>query len=132
MLFKALKGPTTDVDPKKALDKARVEALGKALREVGIRAPSRTQKVGEWVISELLDDTELYQDHLARHQSIGETFRRVRTFAVPATGTEAERTRARRAAQREFKLTDALHHPGITRPFASDWFPPFTLAARCG
>lgn len=119
-LFQGLKSSPGDLqNPRKRLDAPRIEALGKALREIGIRGPSRrTLKVGEWVIKELLADGDLYQDHLANHQSMGETFRRVRTFNVPSRGTEPERAKARRAAQREFKLTDALHHPGILKPYS--------------
>jgi serine/threonine protein kinase len=105
-------------NPYKRLTSPWVKALNKAFKNVGIRPPSsRTLKVGEWVIRELLEDGDLYQDHLAQHQSFGETYRRVRTFSVPAQSNPETRALARRAAQREFKLTDALNHPGILKPY---------------
>lgn len=119
-LFAALLPKERDLqNPHKRLDRSRLTALNKAFRELGIRPPtSRAHKVGEWQIRELLEDGELYQDHLAVHQSMHDTFRRVRTFNLPARGSDKERETARRAAHREFKLTDALQHPGILKPLS--------------
>jgi len=118
-LIEAIRPKEVDLqNPRKRFDKPRVTALNQAFRQLGIRRPSaRTLKVGEWLIKELLEDGELYQDHLAQHQSIGETYRRVRTFSVPDNGSKHQRELARRAAQREFKLTDHLQHPGVLKPW---------------
>ena len=103
-------------NPHKRIDKRGVRALGKALRNLGIRAPrKRTLKVGEWIIEELLEEGDLYQDHKAQHQSTA-TFRRVRVFSVPLEGSVEQRNLAKRAAEREYKLTDTLRHPGILKP----------------
>lgn len=104
-------------DPRKRMDLRRVKALNKAFQDLGIRPPSRTLKVGEWVIKELLEDGDLHQDHLAQHQSLAQTFRRVRTFSLPNDSTKEQQALARRAAEREFKLTDSLNHPGVLKPY---------------
>lgn len=116
-IVEALKPKSNDLsNPHKKLDANQVKALGKAFQQLGIRRLNRTAKVGDWIIDELLEDTERYQDHLAHHQSIAESYRRVRTYTIPLKAAPAEQELARRAARREFKLTDALHHPGILKP----------------
>ena len=100
----------------KVLGQKQVGALGKAFKQLGIRRLNRTAKVGDWVLGDLLEDTERYQDHLAHHQSIAESFRRVRTYTIPVKAAAAQQDVARRAARREFALTDALQHPGILKP----------------
>lgn len=116
-ILEALKPAKRDMsDPTRMMDKSRVTALGKALKQLGIRRPNRTLRVGEWLLDDLLEDTPRYQDHLAHHTTIQESFRRVRTYIVPVKAPEAEQELARRAARREFQLTDSLHHPGILKP----------------
>lgn len=103
-------------NPQKKLDLPQVKALTKAFGQLGIRRQNRTAKVGDWILDELLEDTERYQDHLAHHASISESFRRVRTYTIPPKAPAAQQEIARRAARREFSLTDTLQHPGILKP----------------
>ena len=116
-IIEALAPKSNDLNSaQKKLNVSQVKALNKAFQQLGIRRLNRTAKVGDWVLGDLLEDTERYQDHIAHHQSIAESFRRVRTYTIPLKAASPQQELARRAARREFTLTDALQHPGILKP----------------
>jgi serine/threonine protein kinase len=89
------------------------ELIARALEASGIRESRRHRRVGDYDLSELVDEGPGYQEYAARHASLPETERRVRIFT---TSSGLQREIVVEAARREFRALDPLEHPGILHP----------------
>lgn len=106
-------------DPRRRrIDRPLAQAVVRALEEAGIRRSQRHRRVGEYQLDKLLDEGPGYQDWVAKHMNLTETWRRVRLYplAPSAAKDKASRELLRRAAKREFELLEGVVHPGIARP----------------
>lgn len=92
------------------VEKALVEALARA----GVRRPNRAVRVGDYQLERLLDEGPGWQDRLAKHTSI-DLERRVRQYMFSSQKSDEERLRLRRAARREFEITESIRHPNVLR-----------------
>ena len=104
-----------DVQPFERRDLIVQDAMLKALDEVGIRNIQREFTVGDWRLTRLLGETDIYQDWVGTHVRAEGSHRRIRLYPWPASGPETGRKARRRAAEREFRFLDLAKHPGILR-----------------
>ncbi|MEW6279493.1 MAG: protein kinase, partial [Candidatus Eremiobacterota bacterium] len=91
------------------------KATLEALKDAGIRRRSAAHQVGDYRLGDLLGEGPGYQDRLGNHVSFDKTVRRVRIYNVADAGSQEEHDRVRRAARREFSLTESIQHPGVLR-----------------
>ncbi len=63
----------------------------------------------------MLDEGPGYQDFLAKHVALKDTVRRIRIYLVRAETDQDQRVIIQRAAEREFRLLQALEHRGVLR-----------------
>lgn len=87
--------------------------LSRAMKEIGIGRSQTQRRVGDYILGELLEDEDQWQDYAARHASLDGVETRVRLYhTAAARGTESRQT-LQRAAQREVLLLQGIDHPGI-------------------
>jgi serine/threonine protein kinase len=106
-------GPGIDPDPRGAIDIRVAKAVSRAMEQAGIRPSQRSRRIGDYVLGDLLFDGPGYQDHLAKHPSFEDVYRRVRQYTVAQAASEEDRQRLKRAAAREFQIIQTLEHQGI-------------------
>jgi hypothetical protein len=97
------------------IDKPVARAIVQALEQAGIRHSQRERRVGDYVLTDLIEENSLLscQDFAAEHPST-KTPRRVRLYNV-AAAEPGERERIKEAAKREYLILDGLDHPGIVK-----------------
>lgn len=97
----------------KKIDKPTAKMLSQAMVQAGIKESLRTRRVGQFELTALLGESDLYQEWLGRHIDTGVT-RRVRiylTYGKPAD----EAKRLDKAAHLEAQLLEGIDHPGILK-----------------
>ncbi len=97
------------------IDSATEARVVQAMKDSGISTQTRRSVfVGEYVLQTLLGEGPDWQDFLGKHRSMDHV-RRVRAFSARLEDREA-RERAKRAAQREFRLLEWINHDGVLKP----------------
>ncbi|MEQ1894203.1 MAG: protein kinase, partial [Planctomycetota bacterium] len=114
------RGPGLRPDLPARIDKPVAKVLTRALEELGLSAIPGKQRVGDYEVVELIEETALWRDQLAKHVSTP-TFRRLRRYFAE-TGSSLGREAVTRATQREFQLLERLHHRDIlaVKDFTTD------------
>ena len=97
------------------IDRAVSKAIGRAMERAGIRPSQRHRKVGDYVLKNLILETDVYQDWEASHVTFPKSKRRVRVYPVALQSSRATKVEQRNAAEREFQFLDGVLHPGILR-----------------
>lgn len=87
--------------------------LSRAVDESGIKESLRTRRVGQYQLTELLTETDLYQEWLGKHLDAGVT-RKVRIYLARDKSQE-DAQRLQKAALLEFRLLEGIEHPGILK-----------------
>jgi serine/threonine protein kinase len=101
------------------MDHTQLRAILRALEELNLRPVQREFGVGQWKLTELLDDAGVYQDFVGTHAKASGSTRRIRVYPWPASGPDTGRKARRQAALREFELLDRPDmHPGILRAYS--------------
>ena len=97
------------------ISKPQSRAIGRALDQIGIRPSQKSRKVGDYKLNKLIYQCpkDTYQDWEASHTSLSNVKRRVRIYNVALTESQETRLQINKAAEREFKLLNQLHHEGI-------------------
>lgn len=96
------------------MDWGMLRAVQRAFEELNIRPVQREFTVGQWKLSTLLDDADVYQDYLGVHKQHEASRRRIRVYPWPPTGPATGRKARQVAAEREFRLVDRPDmHAGI-------------------
>ncbi len=90
-------------------------AIARGLEQAGIRPSQAQRQVGDYVLKELLQETDVYQDWEGRHVSFEESRRRVRIYPNARAESQTTRKDRRRAAHREYRLLEGVVHEGILR-----------------
>ncbi|MEB3327883.1 MAG: NERD domain-containing protein, partial [Candidatus Sericytochromatia bacterium] len=90
-------------------------ALEGALEAGGIRPSTRHQRVGDYRLEGLLQEADAYQDWLGTHATLRQQHCRIRVYGVPPGASREARAEVCRAAEREYLLTQRIHHPGVGR-----------------
>ena len=90
-------------------------AVIQAIDQARIRHSQRERRVGDYVLSNLIEENLLLccQDFAAEHPTT-KALRRVRLYSVAGVDPQ-ERERLKQAAVREFSILDGLDHPGILK-----------------
>src|SRR5262245_7456452 len=97
------------------VDRPLGKVIAQAVEQAGIPSGSRKRRVSDYQLERLLEEGPGYQDWEAVHvQAIGGK-RRIRLYLVESGATSDGREMIRRAARRDFQLTEALQHPGVLR-----------------
>jgi serine/threonine protein kinase len=101
------------------MSRSQLDLTLRALEELQIRPVRREFTVGQWKLTELLDDAGVYQDYIGTHTRLPGSTRRIRIYPWPKNGAEMTRKARREAALREFRLLDRQEqHAGILRAFS--------------
>lgn len=96
------------------MDWGMLRAVQRAFEELNIRPIQREFTVGQWKLSTLLDDADVYQDYVGVHKQLESSRRRIRVYPWPPTGPATGRKARQVAAEREFRLVDRPDiHAGI-------------------
>lgn len=97
------------------VDRPLAKVISQAIEQAGIPSGARKRRVSDYVLDRLIEEGPGYQDWEASHvQNIGGK-RRIRLYLVENEATADDREMIRRAARRDFQLTEALQHPGVLR-----------------
>lgn len=92
-------------------------AVGRALDAVGIRPSQKLRRIGDYVLGKLLFHCpkDTYQDFEATHVTVKNVRKRVRIYNVSVNESIETQKMIQKAAEREFKLHNALSHDGILK-----------------
>ena len=97
------------------VDRPLAKVISQAIEQAGIPSGSRKRRVSDYLLDRLIEEGPGHQDWEASHvQNIGGK-RRIRLYLVENEATADDREMIRRAARRDFQLTEALQHPGVLR-----------------
>ena len=97
------------------IDPPLSRAFARAVEQAGIRPSQRQRRVSDYVLRQLLLETDTWQDWEAEHVSVPESKRRVRIYPLARASSAAGRAERRAAAEREYRLLDGVNHDGILR-----------------
>lgn len=95
------------------LNKPIATMVSRCMEEAGIKESKRMRKVGLYDLTELIDETDHYQEWKAIHTDL-EVQRKVRIYYTYGK-SEEEVARLERAAKLEFRLLEGIEHPGILK-----------------
>jgi hypothetical protein len=98
----------------RVVDAATARETIRALARLGIAESKGQRKLGDLLIEEVIDEGSGYQDHLARHESLG-LLRRARIYLVAQSSTAERQDQLKRAATREARILSALSHPHVLK-----------------
>lgn len=107
--------PGLSEQPRGIFDRPTAKAVSRALKEIGIRPSQRSRRVGDYQLQSVIDEGPNFQDFLGNHVGLKDTFRRIRIYLVQAQANQEQREMVQRAAEREFRLLQALEHRGVLR-----------------
>ena len=107
--------PGLSEQPRGTFDRPMAKAVSRALEQIGIKPSQRSRRVGDYELQNVIDEGPGYQDFLGKHVALKETFRRIRIYLVQAETNVEARVTVQRAAEREFRLLQALEHRGVLR-----------------
>ena len=107
--------PGLSKSPRGTFDRPTGKAVSRAMDQIGIKASHRSRRVGDYELQGVIDEGPGYQDYLGKHVTIKDTFRRIRIYLVQAETNLKQREMVQRAAEREFRLLQALEHRGVLR-----------------
>src|SRR5690606_11458412 len=95
------------------MDTPIAKMLSRAVDESGIKESMRMRRVGQYDLTDLITETDLYQDWLGKHTDAG-VKRKVRIYLTRDKSDE-DAKRLHKAAQLEFRLLDGIEHIGILK-----------------
>lgn len=107
--------PGLSEQPRGTFDRPMGKAISRALEQIGIKRSHRSRRVGDYELQRIIDEGPGYQDFLGKHVALKETFRRIRIYLVQTETNKEQRVMVQRAAEREFRLLQALEHRGVLR-----------------
>ena len=108
----------TGFDPRRPpprIDRPLARAFARAMEQAGIRQSQRRRRVADYVLRDLLLETDAWQDWEAEHVTVPSSKRRIRIFPHARASSTSARTAQRSAAEREYRLLDGITHDGILR-----------------
>lgn len=105
-----------DDDPgTRRIDKPMSKAVSQALMQAGIRRSEKTKRVGQYVLKDLIEEGQGFQDWAGDHTDLENDHARVRIYAVQPGAGEGEREASKRSAEREYRILQGVSHPAILR-----------------
>ncbi|MGH3328715.1 MAG: BREX system serine/threonine kinase PglW, partial [Streptomycetales bacterium] len=106
------------LEPRTSRDRliASDEELAELFTRIGF-AVRRQREVGSWrLVGPPLAEGEDWQDWPAEHRLAHGDRARIRFFVSPPGASETARAGTRKLVEREYALTNRLHHEGVLRP----------------
>ncbi len=97
------------------IDRRLSQAISRAVDQAGIRPSQRARRVGDYTLTRLLAESDVYQDWEASHVTFPQTRRRVRLYPYARQATALSRSARHQAAEREYILLEGIHHAGILK-----------------
>ena len=91
-------------------------ALARTMDQLGMRKRSSSAQVGDYRLTRLIEETDLYQDWEACHVRVDTDRKRVRIFPHLASAPDAEKRERKDLALREYRLLQDIHHDQILAP----------------
>lgn len=113
--LKSRKCPGLSEQARGTFDRPMAKAVGRGLEQIGIKPSQQSRRVGDYELQDVIDHGPGYQDFLGKHIAIKDTVRRIRIYQVQAETDQEQRVILQRAAEREFRLLQALEHQGVLR-----------------
>jgi serine/threonine protein kinase len=101
--------------PRGTFDRPMGKAVSRGLEQLGIKPSQRSRRVGDYDLQRMIDDGPGFQDFLGKHVALKDTYRRIRIYPIQTEAGKEQRLMVQRAAEREFRLLQALEHRGILR-----------------
>jgi len=99
--------------PHRVMTRPVATLLSRAMEEAGVKESKRLRRVGQYELTKLLDESDYYQEWLARHLDVGMA-RKVRIYLSHHRPVDEAR-RLQKAAELEFRILEGIEHPGILR-----------------
>jgi serine/threonine protein kinase len=97
------------------VDSSQARTIARGLSEAGIRPSNKHRQVGDYKLTRLLTEGDVYQDWDASHVSIDTIHRRIRIYTVANASSPENRASRVRQARREFEILEGIDHPGILK-----------------
>lgn len=99
------------------IDRTRAKAIDALMDAAGLMPRAKQRMIGQYALDsgEPLGEGPGWQDFLVTHPAAG-TKRRIRLFPYPKGADRETRLTVDLRAQREFRLTDGIDHPGVIGP----------------
>ncbi|MGK0716485.1 protein kinase domain-containing protein [Leucobacter sp. W1153] len=103
--------------PRELIDLQRARIIDALMNEAGLMPRVKQRMIGQYALDsgEPLGEGPGWQDFLVTHPR-AQTKRRIRLFPYPKGASRDTRVDTDRRAEREFRLTDGIVHPGIIGP----------------
>jgi len=102
----------------RVINKPTMKAVTRALHKLGLRPSEASRYVGQYKITNLINEGPGFQEHRGVHRSIQNKTARIRSYLVPKATTVDRRAQLERAAEREARiLTQLGDHPNVLRCF---------------
>lgn len=103
-------------NPDHRIDSARGREIIDLVRAANLRPSVAQRRIGQLILqARPFAEGDGWQEYLATHRLDAQTVRRVR-FYLTRRAAEDDIPAIRRAAEREFRLLQGVHHPGIAHP----------------
>lgn len=99
------------------IDRPKANAVDALMNAAGLMPRARQRMIGQYALDsgEPLGEGPGWQDFLVTHPH-AKTKRRIRLFPYPKGASRDTRAEVDRRAEREFRLTDGIVHPGVVGP----------------
>lgn len=103
--------------PRDPIDRQRANAIDALMNAAGLMPRAKQRMIGQYALDsgEPLGEGPGWQDFLVTHPR-AKTRRRIRLFPYPKGASRDVRAEIDRRAEREFRLTDGIVHPGVIGP----------------
>ena len=103
--------------PRDPIDRQRANAIDALMNAAGLMPRAKQRMIGQYALDsgEPLGEGPGWQDFLVTHPR-AKTKRRIRLFPYPKGASRDVRAEIDRRAEREFRLTDGIVHPGVIGP----------------
>jgi serine/threonine protein kinase len=111
-----IEGRVSEANGRARLTRDTERALGRAMEQLGLRQRTRAAAVGDYVLTRLIAENDIYQDWEARHARVEGDHKRVRIFPYARKAAEAEKRERKDIATREYELLREVRHDHILSP----------------
>ncbi len=99
----------------RSIDPNAARETVQALRHLGIEESKGQRKHGDLIFDDVIDESNAWQDYLAKSQSMKDLVRRARVYLVARSSTAERQDQLKRAATREARILIALSHPHVLK-----------------
>ncbi len=113
-----LAGEATASDNRPGIGRDVERAMARAMDQLGMRRRSSSAQVGDYKLTQLIEENDRFQDWEAVHLRVDSDRKRVRIFTHTQKAAKTEKQERKDMALREYKLLNNIHHNGILSPIS--------------